>query len=166
MSTLHSIIEEENVKAIIACLDRNLALTAKIHEVVGRFSEKRVTLEEKMIRSYFHQLAGEIMQVNAIVHAAMAENYTKPSQSALNTSELADRHKVIEQGLKDLREALNPLENIQAKLTIQIDELLKILAYDLNFMEQYFEHGFYSRLTNEENYLEALRAFGKTLKQS
>lgn len=164
MSSLHSVIEEENVKAIMACLDVNMALIAKIHEVVERFSEKRVTLEEKMIRSYFHQLAGEILQVNARVHTAMAENYTKPSQSSLNTSELDLRHKVIEQGLKDLREALKPLENIQAELTIQIDELLKVLAYDLNFMEQYFEHGFYSRLTNDENFLEALRAYKESLK--
>ena len=160
---LHSTIEEENVKAIVELADKNLSLVKKIHEVIGRFAEKRVTLEEKMIRSYFHGLACQLMQINARIHERLGENYTKPSQSALNTSELSLWHKAIEEGLKALRQALKPLENQQTQLTVQLDEILKVLAYDLNFMEQYFEHGFYSRLSNDENHLAALEEFNKTL---
>jgi hypothetical protein len=44
------------------------------------------------------------------------------------------------------------LEVQLADLEPIVDELLKVLRYDLNFLEQYYEYGLYTKLTNEQDF--------------
>lgn len=166
--TLHNIKEEENVKQIVSCLDANQAITVKIHEVVERFSEKRVTLEEKMIRSYFHEMAAVLFIINATVHRQMSQIYTRVGnqnqrKEPADLPQGAARTKETEESLNELAAALEELRGLQEKISVQLADLLKVLAYNLNFMEQYFEYGFYTRINNDDNCLEALKLLEKKL---
>ncbi|MBI5172976.1 MAG: hypothetical protein SFV17_27390 [Candidatus Obscuribacter sp.] len=166
--TLHNIKEEEIVKQIVSCLDANQALTVKIHEVIERFSEKRVTLEEKMIRSYFHEMAAVLFVINATVHRQMSQIYTSAGKQNARKEPSAPRQdagriKEIEEGLTELATALEDLRGLQEKISVQLADLLKVLAYNLNFMEQYFEYGFYTRINNDDNCLEALKLLERRL---
>ncbi len=69
---LHNIEEEAHMKGILEVLDKNLRLALKIDEVVGRLSEKRVTLEEKMIRSYFHQVGANLLELSAWLNRSLS----------------------------------------------------------------------------------------------
>lgn len=146
---LHNVEEEEQVKEILMVLDGVFSLTIKINEVVSRLSEKRVTLEEKMIRSYFHELAANLACCAAAGHNRLARAYKttharsqqKPSNdiSPLVSDESLLTHA---RALKELTEASEVI----------IDDLLKILRYDLNFLEQYYEYDYYTKLTNERDF--------------
>ncbi len=45
------------------------------------------------------------------------------------------------------------LDQLLDRLEPSIDELLKVLRYDLNFVEQYFEFNYLGKLNNEEQFL-------------
>ncbi len=163
--TLHNIEEEEAVKELVSILDQTLSVSAKINEVIGRLSEKRVTLEEKMIRSYFHTLSAELFSINSYIHQAMADIYQpkniSESERSLKASERSAR---ITSGLVALSGQLAALKTLLSGLTAQLDQLIKVLTFNLNFTEQYFEHGFYAHITNDENFLAQISDFKNLLK--
>lgn len=163
--TLHNIEEEEAVKELVSILDQTLSVSAKINEVIGRLSEKRVTLEEKMIRSYFHTLSAELFGINSYIHQAMAEIYQPKNISESERSLKApERSALITRGLVALSKQLEPLKSLLSGLTAQLDQLIKVLTFNLNFTEQYFEHGFYAHITNDENFLAQISDFKSSLK--
>ena len=176
MTILHDFDEEERLKRILAMLEKSHKLSIAIDEVVGRLSEKRVTLEEKMIRSYFHQVAANMLEVSACVHRALAktslpglnadsnERSTAGSAagSAASTAGGAKPESSGETGANrpgatastaGIVEHLSEVESFLERLQTTVDELLKVLRYDLNFVEQYFEFNFYGRLTNEDGFV-------------
>jgi hypothetical protein len=140
---LHNLEEEERVKGILTVLDHCLALTTKINEIISRLTEKRVTLEEKMIRTYFHQFAANLVSCAASMHQSLANAY----------GDGTTRHEQKTQAIVTLAGELlshsNALEEILEASEVIVDDLLKILRYDLNFLEQYYEYGLYTKLTND-----------------
>lgn len=92
-------------------------------------SQKRRTLEEKAIAAYFHEIVSQSAKIIDLLHSEI-------SNSALlgqTTVELLDR-----------------LQNVNENLHNRIEELLKILNYDLNFLEQYFEYDFCSSMLEKK----------------
>ncbi|MBP9091797.1 hypothetical protein KBI23_12300 [bacterium] len=140
---LHNLEEEERVKGILLVLDHCLTLTIKINEIISRMTEKRVTLEEKMIRTYFHQFAANLVSCAASIHQSLANAY----------GDGTTRHEQKTQAIVTLAGELlarsNALEELLGASEVIVDDLLKILRYDLNFLEQYYEYGLYTKLTNE-----------------
>jgi len=106
-----------------------------------KLAEKRATLEEKMIKRYFHALASEISRASAVIHQILSE------EKALWTAENHDS-------------AMQLTTAIQERL----QEFHKAIDYDWNYLEQYFEHGFYLELTENSHLLETTREFAGKLK--
>jgi len=145
---LHNLDEEERIKAILSVLDHNCNVVVKINEVVSRLTEKRVTLEEKMIRVYFHKLAANLVSCAALFHHGLAEAYEDVSARHAEKSQAIVEHATV------LLMHADALEELLAASELVIEDLLKILRYDLNFLEQYYEYGFYTKLTNDRNFVE------------
>lgn len=140
---LHNLEEEERVKGILSVLDHCFSLATKINEIVSRMTEKRVTLEEKMIRTYFHQLAANLVSCAAAIHQSLANAYGD------GTTRHEQKTQAIVALASELLNLSNALEELLAASEVIVDDLLKILRYDLNFLEQYYEYGLYTKLTNE-----------------
>jgi hypothetical protein len=150
---LYDVEEEARVKRILEVLDKSLQQALKIDEVVGRLSEKRVTLEEKMIRSYFHQVAANLLAACALLNRALALATTPggsveppPSADSVPQEKIAST--------EEIKVACADLDLFLARLEPNLEQLLKALRYDLNYVEQYFEFNYYGKLTNEDNFLQ------------
>ena len=61
-------------------------------------------------------------------------------------------------------EQLEQLRSLNLKVRCQIKDFLKALRYSFNFVEQYYEHDFCAKLTQEEQFLEELTALNANLK--
>ncbi|CAN5615809.1 hypothetical protein BH11CYA1_BH11CYA1_40640 [soil metagenome] len=140
---LHNLEEEERVKGILSVLDHCFALATKINEIVSRMTEKRVTLEEKMIRTYFHQLAANLVNCAAVMHQGLANAYSD------GTTRHEQKTEAIVAYAGELLSLSNALEELLEASEVIVDDLLKILRYNLNFLEQYYEYGLYTKLTDE-----------------
>jgi hypothetical protein len=108
---------------------------------VAKLSEKRATLEEKMIKRYFHELAAEISAASSIVHTILSV------EKELWTSENHDQ-----------------TTQLTGDILSRLQEFHKAIDYDWNYLEQYFEHGFYLELTENSHLLEKTREFVNKLK--
>jgi hypothetical protein len=111
------------------------AVLYKIADSLLLLSSKRTTLEEKMLASYLSKLASGYGEVLCRIHKALA-NHTNPANS----------------------QVLACLSELDKQVVEEIDQLLKIIHYDLNFLEQYFEHDYYSRLNEKHKFVERLSA--------
>lgn len=143
---LHNLEEEERIKTILTCVDHCFALGTKINEVVSRMTEKRVTLEEKMIRTYFHRTAANLAAIAARSHELLAQAYSD------SETRLEEKTRLIVEQAGKIKTVTDELEGKLSTLEGVVDELLKVLRYDLNFLEQYYEYGLYTRLTNEQDF--------------
>lgn len=114
---------------------------SSLTSAVVKLSEKRATLEEKMIKRYFHGLASEISTLSSIIHGILS------NEKESWTSENHDQ-------------AMQLTEDILLRLT----EFHKAIDYDWNYLEQYFEHGFYLELTESSHLLEKTGQFVAKLK--
>ena len=101
-------------------------------EAILLLAQKRRTLEEKAIANHFHSLIEAYSRVIALLHMYMSSN------SDLDERKLVTIHK---------------LQTVNEKVRNRVDELLKIIKYDLNFLEQYFEYEYCGRLLNEDTFL-------------
>ncbi len=108
---------------------------------VAKLSEKRATLEEKMIKRYFHALASEISIASSIVHSILS------AEKELWTSENHDQTTLL-----------------TGDILSRMQEFHKAIDYDWNYLEQYFEHGFYLELTENSHLLEKTREYVSKLK--
>ncbi len=97
--------------------------------------QKRRTLEEKAISNYFHQATQLLGLIVAKLHRALEKGEEKNIEST----------------------QLVLLETTTGDLKTRVDELLKILHYNLNFLEQYFEHDFFTKLSTESEALQNLQ---------
>ena len=110
----------------------NLArLQIEIGLALSGLSEKRVTLEEKMIRMHLHQLSALLAQVTQEAHQMLASHYDA------NPSTTLDELRVLNVEVQDV-----------------VADLLKIIRYNLNFLEQYYEYDYYSRLQNDHKFVD------------
>jgi hypothetical protein len=102
-------------------------------EVIEALSTKRETLEEKMIKTYFHKLSISCCLCIQKVHQCFQMHpLTLASHSIEN------------------------LHVLNVDLCASLRELLKIVHYNLNFLEQYFEYDFNAKLHNEFLFQERL----------
>ena len=109
-------------------------------EITTRLSEKRATLEEKMISSQLQQISALCLKIAG--HAPLARHAESAGSACAGLAELPTLCRQI----KD-----------------QLQELLKIINYDLNFLEQYFEYDFNARLQYEHRFVERLTEIEKAL---
>lgn len=108
----------------------------------AKLEEKRATLEEKMIKRYFHEIAVEIADGSLLIHQILSSG--KPSVDNENADAVC---------------------NIAADILNKMQEFHKAIDYDWNYLEQYFEHGFYLELTESSHLLEKIRAVISKLKK-
>ncbi len=106
---------------------------ALMSETLAILNTKRETLEEKMIKSYFHKLSISSCDCMQKVHQV----YQSTPQA------LADR-------------SIEEIHTLNEDLGRELRELLKIVRYNLNFLEQYFEYDFNARLHNDFLFQERL----------
>lgn len=105
-----------------------------IDEVLLLLSRKRTTLEEKTIAEYFHKLVKSLCTVLSLIHGCLLE--TGRGQPSIGESQL------------------QRLQNVNEKVRTRIEELLKIVNYNMNHLEQYFEYDFCAKLIEEPGFLE------------
>ncbi len=123
----------EELRAINRLID-------KISEAILLLSNKRVTLEEKIICHHFHLLASEYAKLCATAHNFLAQG-------------------------KQLRPdgCLPELKMFNSEVDAVLDELLKIVKYNLNFLEQYFEYDYANRLQDKHKFAERLQPIAEKL---
>jgi hypothetical protein len=114
---------------------------SKVGEIVIILNDKRVTLEEKMIRMYLHDVAVTGAMIAGSLHALTRGGAYPDKQDLTN------------------------LESVLLELIGSLDELLKMARYDLNFLEQYFEHGYYQKLRYELCFVERLQSIQAKLSE-
>lgn len=113
-----------------------------INSELALLDSKRVTLEEKMIKQYLHDLAIAYSSVVGNIHLVVSNSSVELLK---------------EEWLEDLKRLNHDLQQSLA-------ELLKATRYDLNYLEQYFEHDYYLRLQNEMKFLERSQNLGNLVK--
>jgi hypothetical protein len=122
-------------------LDNLAKMQIEIGLALTGLSEKRVTLEEKMIRRHLHQLSGLCGQVAQEAHQMLTSHYDANATVTLD----------------ELRSLNIEVQNVVA-------DLLKIIRYNLNFLEQYYEYDYYSRLQNDHLFVERMQKIADDLK--
>lgn len=120
-----------SLQAWIPELNNLAKLQIEIGEALAALSEKRVTLEEKMIRMHLHQLTSALARIAEEAHQMLASHYDA------NTENILD----------ELRTLSIEVQNVVA-------DLLKIIRYNLNFLEQYYEFDYLSRLNNDHRFVD------------
>jgi hypothetical protein len=105
-----------------------------IMQVMNILAAKRVTLEEKMITAHLKDLA---------------ETY----------DDIGKRSDLLQKTFEQ-----DPFENIlenfhtlNVEISSTIESFLKMANFNLNFLEQYYEHDFYDKLLNEFRFLDRAR---------
>lgn len=132
--------EPDSVPAIEA-IEAATGAILTISKTLLSLKDKRVTLEEKMIRKYLHGLAEGLATTLASLHR-----------------HFKDKSYDIEPGLID------EFKQLASEIKTVSDSLAKIVDYNWNFLEQYFEHDFYSRLVNEHKFADRLETVSKSLR--
>lgn len=135
---------EETKKQISPALEAAYALsqchTSLISGVV-KLEEKRATLEEKMLKKHFIELAACVSEASVVLNQILsAEKVTVATENLVTANETANELKVM------------------------LSEFHKAFDYDWNYLEQYFEHGFYMDLTAGSNFLERMQEIPDKLK--
>lgn len=120
---------------LLSCRDGSQVLL-HIDECLLLLSQKRRTLEEKIIIRFFCKLAASYAAILRSLH----ENEPQ-SDPDLVTEPIA---------------ALERLQTVNENLDTLVQDLLKIIKYNLNFLEQYFEYDFSNKLLNNEQILQEL----------
>ncbi len=105
-----------------------------IDEVLLLLSQKRTTLEEKTIAEFFHKLVKSQCTVLSVLHSCLLE--TGRGQPRIGPEQLAR------------------LQNVNEKVRTRIEELLKIVNYNMNHLEQYFEYDYCAKLIEEPGFLQ------------
>lgn len=102
-------------------------------------SAKRSTLEERSISSYLHRLIAEYGRILFCAHRLLVENKLPPGS------------------------ILPELADVTAQAAGALDDLLKAARYDPNYLEQYFEYDFNSRLNSQYRFLDKVGKISASL---
>lgn len=135
--------DDQPAESTFSCAEQLLEISLSCGELITAISrsvfvlkQKRTTLEEKAIMRYLHQCTNLIGLIIAKLHFAFANN----KENTLNQINV------------------ELLRSTTVDLRTRVDELLKILHYNFNFLEQYFEYDYVNKLTNESLAVENLQA--------
>jgi hypothetical protein len=132
-------LPEEVFNALLGVSKQSSQLLGKISDSLQLLLEKRITLEEKMIRDYYLQLAYTHSEILRELFFCI-----------LNPDRTLVESKIIAE-----------LTEVNEKILLRLDEFLKAATHDLNYLEQYFEHEFYKDLDQSN-----LKARSKALLQA
>lgn len=110
-----------------------------ITETILILNGKRETLEEKMIKSIFLKLANALAESIKVINLCCLENKFPPS------------------------EIVDESSNLVEEIRLSVSELLKIVRYDLNFLEQYFEYDYCGKLHSEQRFVERVEEINRKL---
>lgn len=157
MSNAATSMTEQNLDTVptsevLACVKELLSVVDLIGDAIANIAEKRITLEEKMIRNALHELAADISTSIAAIHKVLKPTGSKSHEPVTITVSLPT---APDSELS--RAALDELSALTTEMHTCFKELVKIITYDLNFLEQYYEHGFYGRLINENRFQSRLQ---------
>ena len=136
---------KNKITPLLRAASRLSECLSSLTSAAEKLEEKRSTLEEKMMKRYFHELACDISSACSIIHRILS--HKKVSAEVSVTAE-------------DIDAGLNLSEEIMTRL----NEFHKAIDYDWNYLEQYFEHGFYLELTEKSQLLENASQFLSKLK--
>ena len=117
-------LPEEVLYALLSVSKQSSELLGKISESLKLLLEKRITLEEKMIRTYYLQLA----QTHAEILKRLFFCILNPDKGLVESKIIAE------------------LTEVNETILVRLDVFLRAARYDLNYLEQYFEHEFYEGL--------------------
>jgi len=126
----------------VDCAEACDRAVASMQAAMAELSEKRVTLEEKMITNYFQGLIEKLQSAKQALGAAGTADDSSPQTE----------------------ECLVTLNALVKEVDETVNELLHKIAYNLNYLEQYYEHDFYDRLAYELRYEERLEDATRALK--
>jgi len=129
------------VENIMTTANHLADVISKIGEITILLAQKRVTLEEKMLRRYLHELAKTSAQTIALLH------------------------QLTNDGAKGNSDSFDEIACVTAEARTAIEELLKVAKYNLNFLEQYYEYDFYNKLVNDYKFVERLETASLRLHQ-
>lgn len=115
-----------------------------LDESLFALSQKRSTLEEKAISRYFHQLVTSYGSIIVLLHKRLLSDVSED---------------------KDWLVTLESLQKINETIKSSVEDLLKIIRYNLNFLEQYFEYDYASKLTRDSGYLNSLESIIEKLEK-
>jgi hypothetical protein len=107
---------------------------------VQKLSEKRVTLEEKMINAQLQSISALCLKIARDAPLRLAVECAQGEVAGLGA-----------------------LRILGDEMKEQLQELLKIINYNLNFLEQYFEYDFNARLQYEHRFVERLTEIAKAI---
>ncbi len=107
----------------------------KVAESLSLLQKKRRTLEEKMIAQYLLNSIGACAGIAGKISCCL-ERKTSPAEDLLSS-----------------------MQKTLAQLEAAIDDLLKSIRYNPNYLEQYFEYNFLTYLTEELRVNEELANF-------
>ncbi len=134
MGTNNQEIGHDQRAALYAALAKVLGCASLMERALAGLEGKRVTLEEKMIRTY---LIGSI--------SAICEYVSSVHSKFDNTTCDIDV------------DVLTRLDSLTQEMEPVFQELVRTIEYDWNYLEQYYEHDFYARLSNEYKFKERLQ---------
>ena len=137
--------EIENKKEVDATLDlieNLLSIVTRVDRTTLALNEKRITLEDRMVRHSLHRLCSSISGLVAELHKSLSiciqsKTFDIESETIQSASLLA--HEIAE----------------------SLSEFHRIVEYDWNFLEQYYIHGFAAKLSNEYRFDERVDAVKK-----
>lgn len=127
--------DEQRIRLVEMLLKCSIIIK-KISDALAILIDKRETLEEKMIRTYFLKLASAQGHISERLLAGLETKETHISP-----------------------EAISELAALGDRISIVLDDFLKAARYDLNYLEQYFEHGFASQLQSSNLLEDSLKLF-------
>jgi hypothetical protein len=105
-----------------------------ITETLVILNGKRETLEEKMIKTIFYKLANALSESIKVINLCCLEEKFPQHEKVVAAS------------------------NLFEEIRLSVSELLKIVRYDLNFLEQYFEYDYCAKLHSEQHFVERVEA--------
>jgi hypothetical protein len=113
-------LPEEVIHALLSVSKQTSELLGKISELLRLLLEKRITLEEKMIRNYYLQLA----QTHSDILKSLFFCILNPDKTIVESKIIAE------------------LTEVNEKILVGVDDFLRAARHNLNYLEQYFEHDF------------------------
>ncbi|SRR5579883_3261467 len=174
---------QPGLEKLLLCLKKLLASGALIEDILIALESKRETLEEKIIKRTLNQIAGTIGALVRELHLRLSERTfdidsilsiklgkgeprvtisTSTGKLMPTGSGASDRSREGDSGPTSqlwIEAAADLAEQIEHKVA----ELKKMIDYDLNFLEQYYEHEFCASLLNEHKFAERLQLLIHTL---
>jgi len=132
--------ENQSIRLVEVLLKCGMVIK-KISEALSILIDKRATLEEKMIKSYFLKLAS----AQGRISEQLLQVLPWPEPQIKN-------------------ETLTELIRIADEIDGKLEAFLKAAHYDLNYLEQYFEHQFASELERSQLLEDSLKVFASLTK--